>query len=267
MAYPHGFNHFCAYLKGLEEYYVIIGGGAASILMDEEGLEFRATKDVDLVVLVRSKDLNARVLAYVREGGYKSKEATENLPRYYRFSHPVKAECPKMIEIFARNELGLELEEGQHIIPMADSAAEKLSAILLDDEYFELIRKNIQTSSSGIPLINVLANICLNARAHRELYERKLAGDESVDEKVVQKHLKDIWRLAVVLSGEETISLAGMPAKDISDAIGKLEKLPETQFKQVMEKIPAKLSDVMTVLKKVFLTQLRNDHEAIRANE
>lgn len=76
MAYPHGFNHFCAYLKGLEEYYVIIGGGAASILMDEEGLEFRATKDVDLVVLVRSKDLNARVLAYVREGGYKSKEAT-----------------------------------------------------------------------------------------------------------------------------------------------------------------------------------------------
>ena len=58
-----------------------------------------------------------------------------------------------------------------------------------------------------------------------------------------------------------------MPAKDISDAIGKLEKLHETQFKQVMEKIPAKLSDVMTVLKKVFLTQLRNDHEAIRANE
>ncbi|MEY3902008.1 MAG: hypothetical protein RL189_1314, partial [Pseudomonadota bacterium] len=56
MAYPHGFNHFCAYLKGLEECYVIIGGGAASILMDDEGLEFRATKDVDLVVLVRSKD-------------------------------------------------------------------------------------------------------------------------------------------------------------------------------------------------------------------
>jgi hypothetical protein len=49
MARPHGFDHFCDYLKGLEEHYVIIGGGAASILMDDEGLEFRATKDVDLV--------------------------------------------------------------------------------------------------------------------------------------------------------------------------------------------------------------------------
>ena len=39
MARPHGFDHFCDYLKGLEEHYVIIGGGAASILMDDEGLE------------------------------------------------------------------------------------------------------------------------------------------------------------------------------------------------------------------------------------
>lgn len=253
MARPHGFDHFCDYLKGLEDHYVIIGGGAASILMDDEGLEFRATKDVDLVVIARSKDLNARVLAYVKDGGYNSKEATEKLPRYYRFKNPTKAECPKMIEIFARNELGLELEKDQHIVPITDSAAEKLSAILLDDEYFDLIRKNIKTSESGIPLINALANICLKARAHRELFERKQAGDQSVDEKDVQKHLKDIWRLAVVLTGNEEIALTGMPAKDISDAIGKLGKLPEAQFKQVMEKTPAKITDVMTALQKVFL--------------
>lgn len=253
MARPHGFDHFCDYLKGLEEHYVIIGGGAASILMDDEGLEFRSTKDVDLVVIARSQDLNARVLAYVKDGGYNSKEATDKLPKYYRFKNPAKAECPKMIEIFARNEFGLELAEGQHIVPITDSAAEKLSAILLDDEYFDLIRKNIKTSESGIPLINALANICLKARAHRELFERKQAGDQTVDEKDVQKHLKDIWRLAVVLTGDEAVALSGMPAKDISDAIGKLEKLPEVQFKQVMEKTPAKLLDVMGALRKVFL--------------
>ncbi len=252
MARPHGFDHFCEYLKGLEEHYVIIGGGAASILMDDEGLEFRATKDVDLVVIARSKDLNKRILTYVKDGGYNLKESTSSLPRYYRFQKPTKAECPKMIEIFARNELGLELEKDQHIVPITDSKAEKLSAILLDDEYFDLIRNNSVTSSSGIPLINALANICLKARAHRELFERKAAGDDTVDEKDVQKHLKDIWRLAVTLTGGEIITLSGMPAKDISSAIGKLENLPEEQFKQVMEKTPAKLSDVMDALKKVF---------------
>ena len=142
MARPHGFDHFGSYLKGLEAHYVVIGGGAASILMDDEGLEFRATKDVDLVVLARSKELNERILAYVKDGDYNTKESTEKLPRYYRFQKPTKAECPKMIEIFARNELGLELEKDQHIIPITDASVERLSAILLDDEYFELIQKN-----------------------------------------------------------------------------------------------------------------------------
>jgi hypothetical protein len=253
MARPHGFDHFCNYLKGLEDFYIVIGGGAASILMDDKGLEFRATKDVDLVVLARSKELNQRVLEYVKNGGYNSKESTDKLPRYYRFQRPTNSEYPKMIELFARNELGLELEKDQHIVPIADAAAEKLSAILLDDEYFELIQKNMVTSESGIPLVNALGNICLKARAHRELFERREAGDLSVDEKDIQKHLKDIWRLAVTLTGAETVELTGVPEKDVTTAIGKLEKLPEAQFKQVTEKTPAKLSDVMTALTKVFL--------------
>jgi len=40
-----------AYLKGLEDEYVVIGGGAAAILMAQEGLDFRITRDVDLVLL------------------------------------------------------------------------------------------------------------------------------------------------------------------------------------------------------------------------
>lgn len=254
MARPHGFDHFCAYLKGLETHYVIIGGGAASILMDDEGLEFRATKDVDLVVLTRSKELNERILAYIKDGQYKTREATEGSPRYYRFKNPSKTDCPAMIEIFARNELGLDLGKDQYIIPIKEDSAERLSAILLDNEYFELIQKNIVTSGSGIPLINAVANICLKARAHRELFDRRQAGDTTAEEKAIQKHLKDIWRLTATLTGEESVTLNGAPAKDIESAIGKLDKLPEDQFKQVMGNIPgAKRGDVMAVLKKIFL--------------
>jgi hypothetical protein len=254
MARPHGFDHFCSYLKGLEASYVLIGGGAAAILMDEEGLEFRATKDVDMVVLTRSKELNERILAYVNDGGYKTREATEKQPKYYRFQKPENKDCPPIIEIFARNELGLELGKDQYIIPIKEDAAERLSAILLDDEYFELIQKNLVTTESKIPVINAVANICLKARAHRELSDRRDAGDKSAEEKAIQKHLKDIWRLAATLTGEETIALAGAPLKDITTAITRLDPIPEDQFKQVMEKTPgAKKEIVMAALKKVFL--------------
>lgn len=253
MARPHGFDHFCTFLNGLEAHYVIIGGGAAALLMDEGGLEFRATKDVDLVVLSRSTDLNERIITYVREGKYQVNEATNKSPRYYRFKTPENKECPSMIEIFARNELHLQLRERQHIIPIAINSAEQLSAILLDDEYFDLIQKNQIISASGIPLINAIANICLKARAHRELLERWNAGDTTVDEKDINKHLKDIWRIAANLTGDENIDLTGKPLEDVTFAIKKLDLLSDTQFKQVMEKVPgAKKETFMSVLKKVF---------------
>lgn len=252
MARPHGFDHFCNYLKGLEEHYVIIGGGAASILMDDEGLDFRATKDVDLVILTRSKELNARLLAYIADGGYKTREASKSEPRYYRFRYPENKDCPAMIEIFARNESSLELKDGQYIIPVKEDSAEQLSAILLDDEYFELIRNNLVKSESGIPLINAVANICLKARAHRELFDRRQAGDKTAEEKAIQKHLKDIWRLGATLGGNENVKLTGMPAKDITYAIDKLSALSEDQFKQVVTTPGTNMNLVMDNLKKVF---------------
>lgn len=254
MARPHGFDHFCDYLKGLESHYVIIGGGAASLLMDDQGMEFRATKDVDLVVLSRSEDLNKRFLDYITIGKYQTKEATAGQPRYYRFQKPESADCPKVIELFARNELSLELGEGQHIIPIKNDTAEKLSAILLDDEYFDLIKTNLVASDSGIPLINPIANICLKARAHRELFDRDTAGDTSVDKRDVQKHLKDIWRIAALLTGTEKPTLTATPKTDITAAIEKLEPLSEKEFKQATENTPGlKKADVMATLRKVFL--------------
>lgn len=253
MARPHGFDHFCDYLKGLEKQFVIIGGGAASILMDDDGLEFRATKDVDLVVLSRSNELNQRILSYVSLGKYKTKEATNGKPRYYRFQAPENPESPKIIELFARKEIEFELKEGQYIVPIKNESAEKLSAILLDDEYFELIQKNLITSESGIPLVNAIANICLKARAHRELLDRHHIDDSSVDQRDIHKHLKDIWRLSIMLTGKENPELSKTPKSDVTYAFKKLDELPDMQFKQVMEKNPGtQREDVMNTLKKVF---------------
>lgn len=53
-----GIDSFKEWFKGYEEQYVIIGGTACDILMTEEGLDFRATKDIDLVLIIEALDVN-----------------------------------------------------------------------------------------------------------------------------------------------------------------------------------------------------------------
>ena len=47
-----GIESFKEWFKGYENQYVIIGGTACDLLMSDSGLEFRATKDIDLVLII-----------------------------------------------------------------------------------------------------------------------------------------------------------------------------------------------------------------------
>lgn len=42
------------YFAGLENQYVVVGGTACSVLFDDAGAEFRATKDIDMVLIVEA---------------------------------------------------------------------------------------------------------------------------------------------------------------------------------------------------------------------
>lgn len=42
-----GIESFKKWFQGYEDQYVIIGGTACDLLMNEGGLEFRATKDIE----------------------------------------------------------------------------------------------------------------------------------------------------------------------------------------------------------------------------
>lgn len=49
-----GFEIFCDWFQGYEDQYAIIGGKACDLLMAEEDYDFRATKDIDLVLIVEA---------------------------------------------------------------------------------------------------------------------------------------------------------------------------------------------------------------------
>lgn len=81
----------------------------------------------------------------------------------------------------------------------------RLSAILLDDEYYAFI-VNGRRSIDGLPWIGAEQLIPLKARAWRDLGARKTAG-EKVDSKDIRKHGNDVIRLSVLLAPDTQVSL------------------------------------------------------------
>ncbi len=249
MGLPRGLRHFTAFFKEFENDYVIIGGGAASVCLEDEKLEFRATKDIDMVLFTNDfPEFNKKISEYVFLGKYQQNEKTQEAPSYYRFSRPMDQEFPEIVEIFAKASGEIVLREGQYIIPIQNNSEAQLSAILLDDEYFNLIRSNSIKSEGGYSVINPFANICLKARAFKELQER------NEEPKKIRKHLKDVLRLTLALKKEKFL-LEGKPREDFEKVYAALEELEDKEVKQVIGDLLSK-EDVLDILNKSVLCQL-----------
>lgn len=67
-----GLSVFQAWFKDFEAQYVLIGGTAAKITMAEEGLEFRGTKDLDIILHIEmlTPEFGQKFWAFVQAGGY-----------------------------------------------------------------------------------------------------------------------------------------------------------------------------------------------------
>jgi len=65
-------KHFSAY----RDRYVLIGGTACTVVMEEVGLEFRATKDLDIVLIVEALDADfvSVFWNFISEGGYQNRQ-------------------------------------------------------------------------------------------------------------------------------------------------------------------------------------------------
>ena len=51
-----GIDQFRAHFEGFNDRYVLIGGAACYLAMEEAGLDFRVTKDLDIVLCVEALD-------------------------------------------------------------------------------------------------------------------------------------------------------------------------------------------------------------------
>ena len=110
-------ERFAAYV----DQYVLIGGTAASLTMEEAGLEFRATKDLDIVLHVEALTpaFGEAFWKFVEDGGYEIRQASDTgKPIFYRFQKPADDLYPAMVELFARAPDGLQPAEGSQLTPI-----------------------------------------------------------------------------------------------------------------------------------------------------
>lgn len=211
-----GIDRFRAHFAGHEHQYVLIGGAACELIMGEVGLDFRATKDLDIVLIVEALDaaFAERFWAFVEAGEYEIRQQSPGKKLLYRFQKPRGEGFPAMLELFSRSPEGLRLAEGSHLTPLPiDEAAASLSAILLDEDYYAFLKSMVGTAA-GIPVLNEAAIIPFKARAWLDLGRERDAGGK-VDEKTVKKHRNDVARLIQLLSPDARYALPEAVARDM----------------------------------------------------
>ena len=211
-----GLKSFQEWFQGYEQQYAMIGGTACDLLMSDEGLDFRATKDIDMVLIVEAvtPEFGKRFWDYIIQAGYEHQNKSTGLPQFYRFSHPRNSSYPFMIELFTRRIDALILPESATLTPLPiDDDISSLSAILLNNEYYEfLLHGRVQID--GITILDAGYLIPFKAKAWLDLRDRKSTG-ENIDGKNIRKHKNDIFRLSALLSQNSKINVTPEIYKDI----------------------------------------------------
>ena len=85
-----GLARFREHFAGFEDHYVLIGGAACDLAMTEAGLDFRATKDLDIVLCVEVLDAAfvGAFWEFINHGGYRNRQKSTGKRLFYRFHDP-----------------------------------------------------------------------------------------------------------------------------------------------------------------------------------
>lgn len=254
-----GIDIFKAYFEAYPENYVIIGGTACDILMEEAGLTPRATKDIDLILIVETltSEFVEKFWQFIQDGNYERQEKSTDERKYYRFMKPENKDFPFQIELFSRTPDEVDLQEPAHLTPIpVDDDLSSLSAILLSDDYYNYMLENSELEN-GLHLANLDALICLKAKAYLEIKERIEHGGTE-DKKHLKKHKNDVFKLAAMLPTESEFTLPESIKTQLSVFLETVkEELPE---KAVFESAGLGPLDAIVLVNQLTKTFLLNEN-------
>lgn len=249
-----GIDSFREWFHNYKEQYAIIGGTACDLLMTGVGLDFRATKDIDLVLIVETVDASfgKRFWEYVIAAGYEHRNKSTGKPEFYRFTNPQSIDYPTMIELFTRRPEAISLPQDAVLTPLPlEDEISSLSAILINDDYYDFLKQG-RIQVSDITVLDVPYIIPFKAKAWLDLSYRKAAG-EQIDSKNIRKHKNDVFRLTELL-GQNQLRLSYLPESIRLDMKLFIEKMgtEDIDLKQLGIRGNKTKADILYQLKKIY---------------
>lgn len=247
-----GLDKFKEYFGEHVDQYVLIGGSACDILCSRAGIDFRATKDLDLVLCVEAvkPDLAKQFDAFLGAGGYEVWSNSEGEKKFFRFEKPKDKAFPFMLELFARPPAALDLPPSDRYVRMpVDDSVLSLSALLLDDAYYNALKSG-QTVVDGVSVLNENLLIPFKAKAFLDLSEREAKGDKSVKGDDIKKHRKDVFRMLRLFTAETKVKLPDAITVDLRrfvDAVEADKKFNSQDFGMEMS-----TADAIALLRSAF---------------
>lgn len=243
-----GMDVFREFFSDYSDQYVLIGGAACDISFGNNDVDFRATRDLDMVLIVEAltTEFGQRFWDFIRQGKYRNRARSSGTPQFYRFDKPEEPGYPLMIELFSRTGWTERIDGILTPIHIDDSVS-SLSAILLNDTYYELLLKG-REMIDGISVLSPAYLIPFKAKAWLDLNGRSERG-EHVDSRNIKKHRNDIIRIVAELV-LEPCELSAVVKEDINAFVEKMHitdaELKSLKIDGVHE------ADIVRVLKTVY---------------
>lgn len=244
----NGIESFVRKFRDYADCYTVIGGTACDILMTEADTEFRATRDIDMILIMeaRYREFVKVFWEYILEGGYRIGWKNSDKVHFYRFTEP-KAGYPYMIELFSREPDYID-HVPAGIVPLhIDDDTSSLSAILLNDDYYRFMLDGRKTVS-GVSVLDAEHLIPFKMYAWLDLKDRKARG-EHVNERDLKKHKYDVFRLLQIVDRSITIEPTGLIKETVRRFLQEVitEEIP---FRQLG--LPFEMNDALEYLKAMY---------------
>lgn len=196
-----GLETFKEYFKEFQECYLIIGGTACDIIIEEADFTPRATNDIDVILIVEAlkPEFVKRFWEFIKDGNYTIQQKDAEKRNCYRFKEPKTAQFPKQIELFCKVPDVIDINDGAHLTPIpTEEGLSSLSAILLGQAYYNYTKDNSEFKND-IHFALPHALICLKAFAFLSNTQRQKEGQpvRTID---ITKHKYDVFRMVFMLN-------------------------------------------------------------------
>ncbi len=247
-----GLDKFKEYFGDFGDQYVIIGGAACHLWFDNLGIEFRVSKDIDMVLCVEVIDdaFATRLKEFLDDGGYEAREQGNGHREFFRFHKPENSKFPYMVELFARPPATLEMPDSMNVVRLSvEDDIVSLSAILLNEDYFNAL-KDAGKTLDGITVLDTRFLIPFKARAFLDLTHRKEEGDKAIKSDDIKKHKRDIIRLAQTLRQDEKVNVSRPLREDVQAFLDIIEQ--DRDLDPATFKVPLSRDEAFALLRNAY---------------